>query len=393
MEIQCTLANGTEAKVKRAVYNGRVCAVKILYKSHCTPQHIEKEVRLHKSLNHANIIRYLCDFPDNDSHCIIMEYGRFCLRSLIVADIGIRPVVAHMLFVQLISAVKYLHSKGICHRDIKPDNILVTADGNAKLSDFGQSTLFFYKERRRLRSIAGSYAFMAPEVLRGDYDGPLCDVWSCGITLLDMLAGRLAWERAAGDDEKYVAFRQLRYHHYCPFDRVRDQTLALIKRMLAPERKRCGIEEIERDPWVMQRNTLINARNECTDASYLDGAVENITELHYSQPDQLRNNLRFADWSQPVQNGDLPIIYRLYIGGLADAAIRSIRDALEGMVVPCDVGTNTVVFSTTDTKRNRLCGEIFVQELNGNCFVTVRRTKGDLLEFKKFVTCFNENFS
>ncbi|KAI4292746.1 serine/threonine-protein kinase CHEK1 [Pancytospora philotis] len=390
MKLLDTIADGDCAKVKKIVVEGALHAVKIFDRKRCTEQQIQKEVKIHRSLKHRNIIAYVRDFADPDTHCLVMEYGQYSVRSLIVPGMGMRAALAHMLFVQLVAAARYLHSRRICHRDIKPENILVTAAGAVKLTDFGQSTLFFYKEPRRLKSIAGSYSFMAPEVLRQDYDGALCDVWSCGMTLLNMLSGQMPWERASMCDRDYRLYRQ-GAQCAAAFAEVREQTMVLLKGMLSEEQGRYTLKEIEADAWFRQSSSLLNEKGECLDTSFLAGAAENCIDLHFTQPDRLRASKAFVDASQPIHKADLQGMYRLYADGRLGEVLCALKDVLAGMVVPCDVAENSIAFATIDSRRNRLSGEIVVQGLAEHCFVTIVKTTGDFLEFKKLVACIRDN--
>lgn len=396
-----TLSESANSKVKKITYNGSVRAVKVIHKH--GPRHTAalKELSIHRSLNHRFVVRYVADFGDRFSHSIVMEFVEYNLRALIVPELGLDPQVAHMVFVQLLDAVKYLHSRGICHRDIKPDNILISKDGNIKLSDFGQSTLFHYRDYRRLRSYAGTPEFMAPEVVKGDYDGPLADVWSMGVSLLNMLTGKLPWDSPTLQDERYKAYRQLRYHHYDPFNRVREQTLRLVESMLCSEKHRATLGVVESDPWVSQTSDYLNPDMSCKNPGFLSGVEEQLTDLHFTQPDLAGGNRHLVNYSQPVHLPNLPTLYRLYIEGDLSASLSSICAILESMAVMCSIrpglGTSTrsrsVLFSTIDTRKNKLAGEIVVEELNRSSIVTVVRARGDLVEFKKFLLCFNSRFS
>ncbi len=91
---------------------------------------------------------------------------------------------------QIVSAVKHLHSLGICHRDLKPENFLLAnkrEDGEIKLIDFGLSKRYHEKEQH-MHTVVGTPYYVAPEVLTGDYT-LMCDVWSLGIIMYILLCG------------------------------------------------------------------------------------------------------------------------------------------------------------------------------------------------------------
>ncbi|KAM7527660.1 hypothetical protein LguiB_031070 [Lonicera macranthoides] len=95
----------------------------------------------------------------------------------------------------IVSALMYVHSLGIVHCDVKGNNVLVgPTPGTAKLADFGSA-----KESATPMSPRGSPLWMAPEVVRGEYQGPESDVWSLGCTVIEMVTGKPAWEDRGGD--------------------------------------------------------------------------------------------------------------------------------------------------------------------------------------------------
>ena len=93
---------------------------------------------------------------------------------------------------QVLSAVVYCHQHNIVHRDLKPENLLLefkrqpNEDNNVKVIDFGTS--IEYNPNQKLRARLGTAYYIAPEVLRGEYDEK-CDVWSCGVILYILLCG------------------------------------------------------------------------------------------------------------------------------------------------------------------------------------------------------------
>lgn len=107
---------------------------------------------------------------------------------------------------KIISAVKHLHEQKICHRDLKPENFLLsdnTPDAEVKLIDFGLSKRFGKKENKneiKLQTVVGTPYYVAPEVLKQNYDKS-CDIWSLGIILYIFLCGYPPFE---GDDSTEI---------------------------------------------------------------------------------------------------------------------------------------------------------------------------------------------
>ncbi|EIW55646.1 Pkinase-domain-containing protein [Trametes versicolor FP-101664 SS1] len=112
------------------------------------------------------------------------------------------------VFVQVLDAVEYCHGQGIYHRDLKPDNILTNAEGtDIKLADFGLSTTAKVSDTFG----CGSANYMSPECIGEDYDfhpfsPEAADVWSLGIILTNLVAGRNPWEYATTKDKNYLKF-------------------------------------------------------------------------------------------------------------------------------------------------------------------------------------------
>jgi serine/threonine protein kinase len=94
---------------------------------------------------------------------------------------------------KLLRAINHCHAWGVTHRDIKPENIMYGSDGEIKLIDFGLSR-FLEEERigrNALKTVAGTLAYMAPEIMTEKYDPKHCDIWSLGVLMYLMVSGYL----------------------------------------------------------------------------------------------------------------------------------------------------------------------------------------------------------
>lgn len=143
-----------------------------------------------------------------------------------------------------------MHAQGIIHRDIKPDNCLVTADDVLKYVDFGVSEMFEKESPMNIAKSAGSPAFMPPElcvVKHGEVSGRMADIWSMGVTLFCLKFGQIPFEKSSVMD-LYDSIRddQMEIPAEC------DPNLAdLFKRILEKDpSKRITMDEIRDHPWV-----------------------------------------------------------------------------------------------------------------------------------------------
>ena len=147
-----------------------------------TPR-MSREIQNMKAYQHPNIVKYLDSYILKDSLWIVMEY----IDGVNLADfayyfIADTPSLA-IIMREVLKALQHLHNNGFMHRDIKPENILLGKNGQVKLADFGLST----NEPSNLDREIGTYWFMAPELIESDAYDHKIDIWSLGVTLIEMI--------------------------------------------------------------------------------------------------------------------------------------------------------------------------------------------------------------
>lgn len=160
-------------------------------------------------------------------------------------------------FKQMIQGLAYLHSVGVAHRDMKPENLLLTCDGQLKITDFGVSDVFRFaweREGRKSRGLVGSEPYIAPEAFDNkEYWGTNADVWSAGIVFYCLWSGGLVWRKAKKSDHAFQIYTRVQPTQ--TFDPFRNLFSAPARRvlykMLDPNpATRLTCAEILRDPWV-----------------------------------------------------------------------------------------------------------------------------------------------
>ncbi|KAE8656869.1 pyruvate decarboxylase 2-like [Hibiscus syriacus] len=194
-------------------YDSAIFAVKSVDIATSLPsqlESLENEIRILRSLSSPYVVEYLGDDVTMNeslmatSRNLHMEYlagGTVADEAIVrtrLADVEEKILRWHTRCI--VSALNYVHGEGIVHCDVKGKNVLVGHDiSSVKLADFGSAMVEIKNESSddRCRSMIlprGSPLWMAPEVIRGEYQGPKSDIWSLGCTVIEMVTGKPAWE-------------------------------------------------------------------------------------------------------------------------------------------------------------------------------------------------------
>uniref|UniRef100_A0A8C0WS76 non-specific serine/threonine protein kinase n=1 Tax=Castor canadensis TaxID=51338 RepID=A0A8C0WS76_CASCN len=178
---------------------------------------------------------------------LVMEYASGGeVFDYLVAHGRMKEKEARAKFRQIVSAVQYCHQKCIVHRDLKAENLLLDADMNIKIADFGFSNEFTVGNK--LDTFCGSPPYAAPELFQGKkYDGPEVDVWSLGVILYTLVSGSLPFD---GQNLKELRERVLRGKYRIPFYMSTDCENLLKKLLVLNPVKRGSLEQIMKDRWM-----------------------------------------------------------------------------------------------------------------------------------------------
>ncbi|OBT78552.1 CAMKK/META protein kinase [Pseudogymnoascus sp. 05NY08] len=221
---------------------------------------IKEEIAIMKQLHHPNLVSLIevLDDPEEDSLYMVLE---MCKKGVIMkVGLGERAdpydtESCRYWFRDMILGIEFLHAQGIAHRDIKPDNLLLTADDVLKVVDFGVSEMFEKDPEMMTAKSAGSPAFLPPElcvVKHGDVSGRAADIWSMGISLYCLRFGHIPFEQT-GILELYEAIKNDEVD-CTPCD---DSSFVdLIHRILEKDaKKRITMDELREHPWVTKDGT------------------------------------------------------------------------------------------------------------------------------------------
>ncbi|KAK7499798.1 hypothetical protein BaRGS_00008889, partial [Batillaria attramentaria] len=297
-EMECTIGKGNFAVVKLATHivTKTKVAIKIIDKTQLTEDNLKKifrEIQIMKLLRHPHIIRLYQVMETDRMLYLVTEYasggeifgvpGEFCSRfsavksltsqksSSACSGIGaaggslmqsyrstvqermsrMNHLVAHgrmnerearRKFRQIVSAVAYCHSRHVVHRDLKAENLLLDANLNIKIADFGFSN--FFTPNTPLKTWCGSPPYAAPELFEGkEYSAPKVDVWSLGVVLYVLVCGALPFD---GNTLQSLRSRVLSGKFRIPFF-MSTECEDLIRNMLVVESKK-RISEYSADP-------------------------------------------------------------------------------------------------------------------------------------------------
>ena len=244
------------------------------------------EAYLVGKMNHPNILPIL-DAGEDADHCyVVMEYVRgaqplavFCKPDNLLP---VRKVV-EVIF-KCAKALDYAHRKGLVHRDIKPGNILMTAEGDVRIVDFGVAHMAG-NEEGQLKGLVGSPSYMAPEQMRQQPSTVQTDLYSLGIVMYELLTGK----RPFYGDNLSRLVHQIVYATPAPVHRLRPEVPGMLEDIV--------YKALEKDPAKRYRNGLEFATD-------LTRAVRTLDQLSEEMAVQERFNILrrlsfFEDFSYP----------------------------------------------------------------------------------------------
>ncbi|XP_016962173.1 ovarian-specific serine/threonine-protein kinase Lok [Drosophila biarmipes] len=264
----------------RLVYDTRTCqqyAMKIVKKNMLSgsarpstnfsdPDRVLNEAKIMKNLTHPCVVR-MHDIVDKpDSVYMVLEFMRGGdLLNRIISNKLLSEETSKLYFYQMCHAVKYLHDRGITHRDLKPDNVLLETNDEEtllKVSDFGLSK--FVQKDSVMRTLCGTPLYVAPEVLitggREAYTRKV-DIWSLGVVLFTCLSGTLPFSDEYGTPAaQQIKKGRFAYGHPA-WKGVSQRAKLLINQMLIvdPER-RPSIDDVLQCSWLRDTQMLQKAK-------------------------------------------------------------------------------------------------------------------------------------
>lgn len=212
-EIQEIIGVGGMSVVYKAYDNidDRIVAVKILKDEFLANEEFRRRFKNESKaiavLNHPNIVRvYDVNFGERLQY-IVMEYvDGITLKEYIKQQGVVNWKDALHFITQILRALQHAHDKGIVHRDIKPQNIILLQNGNIKVADFGIARFSRSDTRTMTEKAIGSVHYISPEQARGDMTDEKADIYSVGVVLYEILTGRVPFE---ADSAVSVAIMQL----------------------------------------------------------------------------------------------------------------------------------------------------------------------------------------
>ncbi|XP_022633214.1 CBL-interacting serine/threonine-protein kinase 3 isoform X2 [Vigna radiata var. radiata] len=426
-EVGRTIGEGTFAKVKfaRNSETGEPVALKIIDKEkvlkYMQAEQIQREIATMKLIKHPNVVQlYEINFDSNvadgksDQLCYELNLLAYVMGSKTKIYIILEFVTggelfhkilnsgrmsekeARRYFQQLINAVDYCHSRGVYHRDLKLENLLLDAFGNLKISDFGLSALSQQvRDDGLLHTTCGTPNYVAPEVLKdGGYDGAAADLWSCGVILFVLLAGYLPFD----DTNLLNLYKKISAGEFtCP-PWLSFSARKLITRILNPNPvTRITISEIMHDEWFKKEYKLPvfeETKERNTDdigAICKDCEVHNVREKE-DQPTPM-NAFELISLSEGLNLENLFDVdqgFKREIRFTSKCSANEIINKIEEAAKPLgfDVQKKNFKMKLKNVKAGRkgnlnVATEIF-QVAPSLHVVKINKAKGDTLEFLKF---------
>lgn len=281
---------------------------------------IQHEIKIHKQLDHPNIVKMYENGYTSIPDCtdiivyIVMSYvsGQTLLHHINDIHYRTTEIIAREYFLQILSALEYLHEKGISHRDLKLENIMMTKHNKLILLDFGLSC---QSGNKLSYTMCGSPMYAAPELWLGKpYHGPTVDVWALGIILYAILFASYPFDDYFQTNQYALARRVVKHDITIPDHIMISHNLRrLIRDMLSRDiKKRIPIDEIRKRSWISYPPEKWSFKHGLRLLHNSDDAASSSSIFHLPETSSPRHDTSDTDsprdmWSQKSKRSSRPI--------------------------------------------------------------------------------------
>ena len=306
------VGSGGMAHVYRAINmsSRKVVAVKMLKEEYLNDQEFlrrfEREAKASLALSHENIVRAFSVGDDNGVPYIVLEYveGKTLKDLIRESPNGYLPVQQAIgICSQILDALSYAHAHGIIHRDVKPQNVIVTSRGRAKLADFGiarevtASTVTFAG-----KNVIGSVHYISPEQAKGLPTTEESDIYSAGISLYEMLTGTVPF---IGDTTVATALMHLSAKPVPPQD---------LNPSVPPALNDIVLRAIEKDPNMRYASAKLMRSDLIRSLSHPNGTFARDRESKETRAPGRRMSLSVYAWISISVFTPILVIFLAYLG-------------------------------------------------------------------------------
>jgi calcium-dependent protein kinase len=378
-KIISTIGSGAFGKVYKVenIIMKQIRAMKVVKKDSINFQDDKKqflkEIEMLMNLDHPNIIKIFEYYVDDLNYYVIMEFAEGGeLYEQINKLKNFKEKHAAIIMQQLLSAVCYMHSKGIVHRDIKPENIMLenksSEDLSIKLIDFGTSN--FIKNNQHLSMKIGTPYYIAPEVLKKSY-GYECDIWSLGVILYMLLSGTPPFD---GFDDQSI-LQKVKIGKYSlegeSWELISNEAKDLIKKMLtySPE-KRINAEDALKHKWFKK---FLKFKNTNTHNPLTKEVMSHISAVPFE-------NLRKFNARQKIQRATIAfLVHHL----CSSDSVKELRDIFREL----DTDNNgTLSYNEIKQGFLKYSGKKKISDNEFNKIMSnVDADKNDAIEYEEFI--------
>ncbi|NWS71412.1 AURKA kinase, partial [Crotophaga sulcirostris] len=237
-----------------------ILALKVLFKTQLEEAGVEhqlrREVEIQSHLRHPNILRLYGYFHDFARVYLILEYaprGEVYKELQKLGKFDEQRTATYIT--ELADALLYCHSKNVIHRDVKPENLLLSSNGELKIADFGWSV---HAPSSRRTTLCGTLDYLPPEMIEGRTHDEKVDIWSLGVLCYEFLVGKPPFE-AQTYQETYRAISRVEFR-FPPF--VTEGARDLISKLLKHNPfHRLPLKDVLLHPWITANSTkTLNSR-------------------------------------------------------------------------------------------------------------------------------------